>query len=150
MAIDVSPLLGSPEIAGTRVQHTGQFSRKLSRAADPGGWRPKRSQADPAQTPEFTTAAYLALTDKELVLVGLKNTVKGFEPTEVLTRVPREEVVSASVGKGLAPPMTITLAGGKIWQFEIPNPGVLAIVPSQNYRKIARHFADALSGATAV
>lgn len=149
MAIDVSAVIGSPEIAGTVVHHAGHFRRHLSRSVTGGEIMPKRSQGV-HETPEFsTTRAYLALTDKELVLVGLKNTVRGLDPTGVLTRVPRGDVVSAEVGKGLAPPLTITLADGQSWQFEIPNPGILAVVPSQNTRKIARRSAEALSGAAA-
>jgi hypothetical protein len=76
--------------------------------------------------------------------------VSGLVPVAVVTRVPRSDVVSAKVGKGVAPPLTITLADGEIWQFEIPNPGFLAIVPSLNTRKTARHFAAALASRAAV
>ncbi|MGO9901529.1 MAG: hypothetical protein ACLP0J_18020 [Solirubrobacteraceae bacterium] len=47
---------------------------------------------------------------------------------EVITRIPRGDVVSAEVGRGAAPQLTMTLANGEIWQFEISNPGILALV----------------------
>lgn len=64
----------------------------------------RRSQAVPAKTPEFKTQrAYLALTDKDLVLVSLKaRVVSGLVPVAGVTRVPRGDVVSAKVGKGVA------------------------------------------------
>ena len=163
MALDASSLLGSRQIAGVRVQHMGQFRRdaaSLPASALAGttlvggvgeiGARiaAGRSQAVPAQTPKFTRKqAFLAVTDKELALVNTKIGGWSVKLTEVLTRIPRGDVVSAVVGKGAAPPLTITLANGEIWQFEIPNPGFLAVVPALNTRKAARRIADLLSSA---
>ena len=159
MAIDASSLLGSEQIAGVRIQHMGQFKRDVagsgtavvagvvagavgaSIAAGP-------SQAVPAQTPKFERQqAFLALTDAELALVKTKIGGWTVKPVEVFARVPRANVASAAVGKGTAPPLTITLANGEIWQFEIPNPGFLAVVPALNNRKLAKRIADLLNGA---
>ena len=162
MAIYVSQLIGSPQVAGVKVQHMGTFRRDAALlggavagvGAGEMGSRiaAGRSQAVPANTPEYKTQrAYLALTDKDLVLVSMKaGVVSGLEPVAVVARVPRGDVVSAKVGKRVAPPLTITLADGEIWQFEIPNPGFLAIVPSLNTRKTARHLAVALVSGAAV
>jgi len=164
MALDASALLGSHQIAGVRVQHMGQFKRDVASLPASGlagtalvggageiGARivAGRSQAVPAQTPEFERKqVFLAITDKELALVNTKIGGWSVKLTEVLTRIPRGDVVSAEVGRGPAPPLTITLADGEIWQFEIPNPGFLAAVPALNTRAAARRIAALLSGAS--
>jgi hypothetical protein len=153
MAIDASSLLGSRQIAGVRVQHMGQFRRDAAMSvpalaaplAGEIGARiaAGRSQAVPAQTPKFTRKqAFLAVTEYEGRCLDR-------EPVHVLTRTARGEVVSAVVGKRVAPPLTIKLADGETWQFETPNPGFLAVVPALNTRKTARRVADLLSGALA-
>ncbi|MGO9898943.1 MAG: hypothetical protein ACLP0J_04455 [Solirubrobacteraceae bacterium] len=43
----------------------------------------------------------------------------------------------------------ITLADGEVWQFEISNLGILAVVPSLNNRKHGRSVAAVLNGALA-
>lgn len=49
------------------------------------------------------------------------------------------------MGRGVAPQLKITLADGEIWQFEISNPGILAVVPAWNNRKRCRRVADLLN-----
>jgi hypothetical protein len=155
MAYDASPLLGSQQIAGVRVL---PFIRGMqgAREARPFSVRDLfgfgtlmlgRSPVIPAQTPKVKRpGGYLTVTDSELALVQLKG---ARTPVEVTSRIPRNTVVSAEVGTGLSPLLTIALADGKFWQFQIPNPGILAIVPGQNYRKQGRHVAAVLSGVTA-
>jgi hypothetical protein len=157
MGIDASSLLGSRQIAGVQVQHMGQFRRDTAMSGDvlAGGFAGEagariaagRSKAVPAQTPEFKRRyVYLAVTDEELALVGYKSGSTA-KPGEVLTRIARSAVASAEVGKGAAPPLKITLADGEVWQFEISNPGILALFPSLNNRKHGRRVADVLNGA---
>jgi hypothetical protein len=55
-------------------------------------------------------------------------------------------VVLAEVGTGLSPLLTITLADNRFWQFQIPNPGFLAIIAPLNYRRQGRRVAAVLSG----
>jgi hypothetical protein len=107
-----------------------------------------RSPVIAAQTPKFAAAGYLAVTELEVALVQLKGSVT-LKPREVISRMPRSAVMSAEVGTGLSPLLTITLAEGKFWQFQIPNPGFLVMVPPLNYRRQARHVAAKLSGAPA-
>ncbi len=67
----------------------------------------------------------------------------------MINRIPRSAVASAEVGKAAAPPLVITLADGEVWQFEISNLGILAVVPSLNNRKHGRSVAAVLNGALA-
>jgi hypothetical protein len=81
---------------------------------------------------------FLALTDAELALLKMKGQLIP-KPSEVITRVPRSEVVSAEVGTGVVAPLTIKFAGGQLWQLEV----------SKLVLKDARAVADALSGTAA-
>lgn len=154
--VDASSVLGARVIARVQVAHMGEFRRYAAQmggvtmglgAAGAIGARiaAGKSKAVPAQTPEFTRRfATLAVTEEELALVGHKVglTVK---PGVVIARIPRGDVRSAEAGKGVAPPLTITLTDGEIWQFEICNPGILALVPAWNNRRLGRRVADLLN-----
>jgi hypothetical protein len=151
-------LLGSPQIAGVQVQHVGQFKREAAMgpaALTAGALASEigariaagKPSAIPAQTPEFKRPyVTLAVTDKEVALISHKVGAWTVKPGEVITRVARADVASAEVGKGTAPPLTITLANGDIWQFEISNPGILAVVPAWNNRRNGRRVAALLNG----
>ena len=91
---------------------------------------------------------YLAVTDEELALISYKSGSTS-KAGSVITRVPRSAVASAEVGKGAAPPLKITFADGGVWQFEISNPGILAVFPGLNNRKLGRRVADLLNRAHA-
>jgi hypothetical protein len=69
-----------------------------------------KPQAIPAQTPKFTRKfATLAVTDEELAPVshtGVWRVTAG----EVIARVPRSDVASAEVGRGVASQLKVTLA----------------------------------------
>ncbi len=158
MGIDASSLLGSRQIAGVQVQHKGQFRRDAGTASagvvGAGALATEigvtiasgPSKAVPAQTPEFKRRyVYLAVTDDELALVSYKSGSTS-KPGSVITRVPRSAVASAEVGKGAAPPLKITFTDGGVWQFEISNPGILAVFPGLNNRKLGRRVADLLNG----
>ncbi len=156
IGVDASSVLGARVIARVQVAHIGEFRRNATRmgavvaglgAAGAIGARiaAGKSKAIPAQTPKFERRfATLAATDQELALVSHHLGVTA-KPGEVITRIPRADVVSAEVGKGVAPPLTITLADGEFWQFEICNPGILALVPAWNNRRCGRRVADLLN-----
>jgi hypothetical protein len=87
MTLDVSQLIGSPQVAGVKVRHIGTFRRDAAllggAVAGVGAGNigariaAGRSQAVPAKTPEFKTQrAYLALTDKDLVLVSFEGSCR--------------------------------------------------------------------------
>jgi hypothetical protein len=65
----------------------------------------------------------------------------------VLARVPRGDVSSVEVGKGVDRPLMITFADGAIWQFELPNPGFLAVSSKLNPYKQGQLVADVLNRA---
>lgn len=91
----------------------------------------------PAQTPAVGRAGWLALADSELALATMKGLVT-LKPVEVVTRIPRSEVVSAELGKGVVAPLTIRFAGGEIWQFEVAKVAQKdagAVADAQRYRK---------------
>jgi hypothetical protein len=146
VAIDASSLLGSRQIAGVRVTNVrGQWGsrRVIDRLLSPlAAVMLGRTPPIPAQTPKFR-AGYLAVTDSELALVQLAAGAT-LKPVDVVSRIPRSNVVSAQVGKGLSPQLTVRFADGEAWQFEIPNPGILAIVPSGNWRRHGRRVAEVL------
>lgn len=130
MAVDASELLGSRQVAGMMVGWMRQF----------------RKQAVPAQTPDFGGQhALLAVTDQELALVSMRQ-LPTLRPDRVIARVPRSSVKSAEVGKGNDRPLTITFTDRTIWQFEIPQPGFLAMFPKLNTYKRGQRFADLLNG----
>jgi hypothetical protein len=106
-----------------------------------------RAQATPARTLEFKGIGDLALTDIEPRTGPAKTCLLRLTRAEALVRIPRNDVASAELEQGLAPPLNITLASGQVWYFEIPNSGVLPVV--LRYRHQARAVAYALRGAVA-
>jgi hypothetical protein len=128
MALDASRVLGSPQLAATKVWPRGQAWRTAARvnySADAVllaplvawmmfGPRPDRA---PAQTPRFGFAALLAVTKDELALVSLKARA----PAGVIARVPLSEVRAFDLGRARGVwPLTITLGNGDIWRLEVP------------------------------
>jgi hypothetical protein len=135
MALDASQILGSPQLAGVKVNSRGAARSKVAGSAGIGvggilggaisataGTRAERRQAQVAsETPNFGRVAYLAVTEYELALIKLKGLVT-FTLDEVITRIPRSDVASAELGGGLAASLTIKLSNGDSWQLEVPRP----------------------------
>ena len=134
MGLDASKLLGSPQVAGARVNPKG-FAKKTvtaSAAKHAGlvgaavtaraGIKAQQDQAEAAavsDTPRFRLA-YLSVTADELALVRLKAGMVSTKLAEVLLRVPRADVASIEIGPGLSPSLTIQFRDGASWLLEVP------------------------------
>jgi hypothetical protein len=128
MAIDVSQVLGSPQIAAARVTPRGSAWRQVSRQS----FSPLAFVVAPlvakfvlgpkpplggAQTPRFGVAI-LAVTSTELVLVG--RTTSRAAPA-ALARVPLAEVETFDLKHArIVWPLTITFHNGDSWLLEVP------------------------------
>jgi hypothetical protein len=132
-------MLGKPEVAGVQVSPLGTYKATVTKVR--GGspqllegalfWRrflrqklvAERAEAAAAQTPSYGNRGYLALTDDDLVLVGVDASVR-VKLTEPLVTTSRTQVASAEIGKaGVilgSLPLRITLTNGDEWLFEIP------------------------------
>jgi hypothetical protein len=133
MALDASQILGSPQVAGVKVSPKGFTKSVAAGSAGVGvggivggaisataGMRADRRQAQLAsETPKFGRVAYLAVTEDELALIKLKGLVT-FTLDEVIERVPRSDVASAELGRGIAPSLTIRFGNRDSWQLEVP------------------------------
>jgi hypothetical protein len=120
-------LLGAPEVAGAWINRPGTgkavggastgnaisnaiVSKMVSTAAPTPG----------ADTPDFGRYGYLALTETELVLMRVKQGLAGMKPVEIIARVPRNDVASATLGSGFGvAPFTLTFASGGAWDLEV-------------------------------
>jgi hypothetical protein len=124
MAIDASAVLGSPQVAGVKVNprgyswglssvQAGALAARITLGRRPSGGR--------AQTPKFGRLAWLAVTAEELALVKLKSsngvTVK---PSEVIARVPRRELKLVEWHRGYVSPLMIVFGNGDQWHLEVP------------------------------
>jgi hypothetical protein len=126
MAIDASGVLGSPQLAGVKVNPAG-YAWRLARnqsgnlAADiVHGGQPRSGRAE---TPPFGRLAFLAVTDQELALVKLRpKKVVMLKAAEVIARVPRSQLQTAELFPGYVAPLAITFAGGGTWRLEVPPP----------------------------
>ena len=124
MAFDASQVLGSPQLAGVKVNPRGMSKRvagnvvgRLPARVVYGSGGPTTSEA-----PNFGRLAYLAVTDSELALIKLKSGLVRSKLDEVIVRVPRSDVVSAELGSGIVTPLTVTFSNGDTWQLEVPPP----------------------------
>ncbi len=116
MALDASGLLGSSQLAGTKINPRG-LSKKttIQQATGLIGALPPMQ----AQTPDIGRLAYLAVTTDEVALI----TITGFLTAklgQVISRVPRHNITSATLGHGYVEALVITLADGGTWQLEVP------------------------------
>jgi hypothetical protein len=126
MAIDASGVLGSPQLAGVKV-NPGGYAWRLARsesgtlAADIVlGGQPHSGRAE---TPPFGRLAFLAVTDQEVALVKLKaRKVVMLKAAEVVARVPRSQLQTAELGPGYVAPLALIFAGGGSWRLEVPPP----------------------------
>jgi hypothetical protein len=124
MAFDASSVLGSPQLAGVKVNPRGMAKRV---AGNVGGRLPARivygsSDQTTSQSPDFGRLAYLAVTASELALIKLKSGLMTSKLDEVIARVPRSDVASAELGSGMVTPLTIKFGDGDRWQLEVPPP----------------------------
>ncbi len=131
MAIDVSKVLGSPQLAAGRVMRRGSEWRNVSRQQ----FNPLAMLIAPlvarimlgpkpplggAQTPEFGVAV-LAVTADELVLVGRATGSKARPSNRAIARVPLREVATFDLQHArIVWPLTITFRNGDAWMLEIP------------------------------
>lgn len=140
MANDAGEVLGSPQLAGVKVNPRGMAKSKSmgmsgmyagvigAAAGAAAGMRAEKKQrrmAAESVTPKFGRLAYLAVTASEVALVEMKlKGMVGLELRDVIVRVPRSEVASAELGGGglFSPPLTITFTNGSTWQLEVPRP----------------------------
>jgi hypothetical protein len=132
MALDATQILGSPQLAGVKVSPKG-FAKSTAAgsagvgvggilggaiSATAGTLAGKREAQMRSSTPAFGRAAYLAVTDQELALIGLTSRLVSFKLAEIIVRVPRVDVASAEIGRGVAPSLTITFNNDESWQLE--------------------------------
>jgi hypothetical protein len=137
MALDASQVLGSAQLAGVKVNPRGAAKTKIaggvgmygglvgSLIGAGAGMKASQQQvaiASGSETPKFGRLAYLAVTDGELALIGLKSGKVTVHLGEVIARIPRSDVTSAEMGRGASPSLTITLCDGGSWQLEVPRP----------------------------
>ena len=134
MGLDASKLLGSPQLAGARVNPKGFAKKTITRSAAShaglagaavtarAGYKAQEEQAQAAEasdTPKFKLA-YLAVTADEVALIRCKAGLASTKLDEVLMRVPRAEVASAELGGGFSSALTIELRDGDQWLLEVP------------------------------
>jgi hypothetical protein len=140
MALDASQILGSPQIAGCKVNPRGTNKSTMARAGGGGAGLggvvggvvagavagkkvgAERAQAAATVTPTFHFIGWLALTDSELALVSIDRK-RGLKLDEVLARVPRGDVKSVEIGKAppmISKPLIITFTNGDQWIVEVP------------------------------
>jgi hypothetical protein len=135
MALNASDILGSPEVAGCKVNPRGANKGTIAKAGVGQGLggvaagvvagkkrKAEVAEAATAVTPSFGTIAWLALTAEELALVDIE-VKRGLKLSNVLARVPRSEITSVVLGKApplISKPLTISLANGDHWILEVP------------------------------
>jgi hypothetical protein len=140
MAIDASGVLGSPQLAGVKVNPPGYAWRQAraqsgNLAADIVLGGPPHSGR--AGTPRFGRLAFLGVTDQEIALVKLRaRKVVMLKAAEVIARVPRSQLQTAELRPGYVAPLALTFAGGGGWRLEVPPPS----------KRYARAVVHALGG----
>ncbi|HEX3824933.1 MAG TPA: hypothetical protein VHV79_10760 [Mycobacteriales bacterium] len=150
MALDASEILGSPQLAGCRVNPRGSNKATMRNVgmgeglggALAGAIAGKKVGAEPAQaaasvTPSFTMIAWLVLTASELALVSIDRK-RGLSLDQILARVPRTEINSVELGKAapmVSKPLTVTFTSGDYWIVEVP------ALAKGDVKKIADAFA---------
>ncbi len=124
MALDASLILGSPQLAGVKVNHKGMAAGAAGGLVGTVAAAVVSGRGDRAsdRTPAFGRLAFLAVTDDELALVGLKSGALSVRMGDVIERVPRGHVSSAELGRGLPASLTIAFRDGGIWRLEVPPP----------------------------
>lgn len=127
---DASSALGAPQITAAWVSRkgTGRKVAKTVAGADMGGAlgstigsRMGLAAGQTAETPNFGSFGYLAVSATELVLMKAKQGLASMKLTdEVVARVPRGEVASVELGEGkLVAPFTVHFVDGGTWDLEV-------------------------------
>ncbi len=120
MALDASQILGSPQLAGVRVSPRGS-ARRIAKGSNPAlRFVRDNEPCKPDQTPPFGLNGYLAVTDHELALIGLRMGWRNLRIDHVVTRIPRRAVASVELGDAPNAPLTVTLGNGERWELEVP------------------------------
>jgi len=143
VAHDGSGVLGTQQLAGAKVNPrgfrkstarkfggvsagggaVGAVSTAIIQAIATKGEKVAKQAVGQAVTPQFGVIAWLAVTESELALVELKRerSVR-LQVHEAIARVPRSEVASAHLGRGIlmAPPLAISFTDGNAWGLEVP------------------------------
>jgi hypothetical protein len=163
LALDASAVLGKPEVVGAQVSPLGTYKATVTKVRTGNVqlvegalfWRralrrklaAEQAEAAAAQTPSYGSRGYLALTDEDLVIVGVDASVR-VKLTEPLTTISRTQVASAALGKaGVilgSLPLRITLTNGDEWAFEVPR------LVRRKARRIVAELADRPHAASAV
>lgn len=126
MPADASAVLGHQQLAAARVNRRGFFWHRMSIQGGLAGiliarlMLGKDPGKDTRQTPPFGTIALLAVTEYELALVKLASKA-GFavKPSDVIARVPLNEISSVNVRRGMAMQIDITFRTGDTWCLEV-------------------------------
>jgi hypothetical protein len=126
MAHDASQLLGAQQVAGALVnrrghgwQHAARTTGGLAGVAI-GYAAGQRARQHTTQTPQFSRTAFLAVTDREVALIKCGPGGRNGKAGEMLARVPRSEVASAAVSRGvLRTNLTVSFTDGGSWAFEV-------------------------------
>lgn len=137
MAHDASAIIGSTELAGSKVNRRG-FGASIGATAGTGNLiadtitrgifsrkaKGQRAKAAVSTAPDFGRLGYLAVTADELVLIKVESGTVKTHLGEVLARIPRNQVVSAVFESSAmyASAITITFATGETWLLEAPRP----------------------------
>jgi hypothetical protein len=116
MALDASVLLGSPQLAGTKVNPGGLWKKTTIQQAT-GLIQALPQPRD--QTPDIGRLAYLAVTTDEVALITITGVLTA-KLGEVISRVQRHSMTSATLGHGYVGSLVISLADGGTWQLEVP------------------------------
>jgi hypothetical protein len=135
MALDASTILGSPQLAGCKVNPRGTNKATIRKAGMGEGLGgavagavagrhvdEEKAQAAGSVTPSFVMIGWLALTANELALVSIDRK-RGLKLDQVLGRVPRSDVRSIELGKAapmISKPLIVTFTNGNQWVFEVP------------------------------
>jgi hypothetical protein len=153
MALDASEILGSPQLAGVKVnprgmgkaagaQYGGMYGGVAGAAAGAARSMKANEQKiafrENSETPTFGRLAYLVVTADEVALVELKSKIVTVYLNQVIARVPRGEVESVDLsGGGMnSCPLTVTFTGGDVWELEVPKPS----------KKYAKQVVEQLGG----
>jgi hypothetical protein len=168
MATDASHLLGSPQLAGVRVNPWGAFRRaEASTTAFSGGipvsgklgvaigdalggdaaaQERKRAAELAASTPGFGNLGYLALTAHELALITTKVTgAAKMTLVEAVGRVPLSEVTSAQLGGGW-PHLSYFIFSPAPLTITLRDGAAWEMEISRVFRKRGRRFVRVLTG----
>jgi hypothetical protein len=130
-------MLGVQERAGIRVLPKGYIKRHAARSAGVGvggllgaavsatATEMVKRQDKPAvsEMPDFRRAAYLSVTDDEIVLIKIKPGLVSGKLDEILARVPRSEVAGAEYHGGMISKFDVTFSDDGVWQFEVAKGG---------------------------